>query len=120
MQDIRTLMMRGFLIEEAVDAADCTQVSSEKPFYYFNPRFADKPDELVHAIYSVGVDAKSKRYRMVVAGTYYGKKDLPYSILTEDEYIRLNQHHREMSEARRAFSDSHSALVQVIRDLDMP
>lgn len=120
MQNIQYLQNRGFTITPAKYVVDCTQVQSKSPFFYYNPRYADKPDELMGVILAAQLDAKFGDYRVLIAGLHVDKKELPLAIISEAEYVELKEHYRTMAAARTAYSDSYNALVGVLRQLDIP
>lgn len=87
MQKIAQLLAAGYSIQPAVDAVDCTELSSPSPFWFYNPNFVELTvrnfGELKFATVREG------RYRVVAAGNFTQADEFPFSVISLTQYEKM-------------------------------
>lgn len=109
---VNELRAAGFLVRSAADAVQCTEVVSDKPFWYFNANFyesmADVHEHLTRAA------QHGQQFRLLVAGEYEGEMNFPFGIVEEARYAVLQEARARFVAARndmsRAVDDYMDAL----------
>lgn len=83
MKSVAKLRRIGFTIGAPYpdDAVDCTKVTSDKPFYYFNPNFATEPRQIFESLKQAS-EVSPGVFELLIAGEHFGADDeLPFTIV---------------------------------------
>lgn len=121
MQNIEKLRAQGFVIQVAPDVAGCTEVLLDRPFYAYNPRFAQTPEEIYVKLQHAN-PAANGRYHMLLAGDdMLARGELSYSVLTQNEYAEVYEAYRRLTArkdalavAQRAFDEERTTYAGVV------
>ncbi len=87
MQSVQFLKESGFQVFTSNDAIGCTEVSSDQPFYFYNPRFLSMICEIDGQVKRS--QSHNGKERIIVAGLFDGQDDFPFIIISINEYESL-------------------------------
>lgn len=118
MQSVQILRKAGFTVQPATDAVGCTEVFSDKLFYFYNPKFASSLAEVFDKLQPA--DMHSGRYRLIIAGNCpTDDGEIPLSIVNaemREEAARLHDKHESLrKEARSAEQNFYDAIRQMVQ-----
>lgn len=113
MRTISQLREAGFTVAASRSAVQCTEVSSLKPFWYYNTRFYSTMADVRANLQAASLDAQG-RYTLTVAGLHGDNEVLVYNILDEERHRILEdaqaRYYTGMNDAERAKDDYEDAL----------
>lgn len=113
MKSIEALRTAGLTVSSAHDAAGCTEVASDKPFWFFNPQFNRTPLEIYEALKQAH-EIPTGGFRIVIGGEW-DTGDLPFEILLPaDKRYATNAYH--IYKDSQAHADKLQAIANRLRD----
>lgn len=119
MRTVAQLIAAGFIVRDSLDGLNCTEVASDKPFWFYNPRWLRSNDESGSRAREVLASLRSATlgptcYQLVVAGVFEGDTEFPFEIIDSERKELLEQAFTRYQEhsnlADRALDDFHDAL----------
>jgi len=118
MQSVKILREAGFTVQPATDAIGCTEVRSNKLFYFYNPKFVSSLAEVFDKLQPA--DFHDGRYRLIIAGNCPPDDgQVPLSIVNaemREEAARLYDKHESLrKEARSAEQNFYNAIRQMVQ-----
>jgi len=116
MKSVKSLRSVGFTVRSATDAVDCTEVSSDKLFYYYNPKFAKDPLGVHSALQLAG--REGERYRLLIAGACPADDgEVPFVIVNEQQRQQVAvfyEQHKEAAQVARVAEQQFYDSVRTI------
>lgn len=113
MRTISQLREAGFTVVHSTQAVDCTEITSDQPFWYYNTNFYSSMDQVASNLEAAKLNADGK-YSLIVAGLYRDDEVLVYNLLDAERH-ELMRAARERyvaatNDAQRARDDYEDAL----------
>jgi hypothetical protein len=113
MRTIAQLRQAGFTVVRSTRAVDCTEIQSNKPFWYYNTEFAEDMAGVREHLKKAHVD-ENGQYYLIVAGLYGEDEVLVYNLLDEQRFAWLedaqSRYFTGLNDAARAKADYEDAL----------
>lgn len=88
MKKVAQLRAAGFVVQPSQDAVGCTEVLSNKLFWFYNPRFHTDMAAIHGHMKSAETGVNS--YRLLVAGIFGASDDFPYALLSDSAKRELD------------------------------
>lgn len=112
MKKVAQLQAEGFTVRPTQDAVGCTEVLSDKPFWYYNPRFHSDMASIQANLKAA--DTNGESFRLLSAGTFSGGEYFPFALITDATKKTLDfafEEHRRMMEAALKSAGTYMAAV---------
>jgi hypothetical protein len=115
MKSIAALRAAGFTVAKASDAVDCTDITSPTPFYYYNPRFVEKPEQIFNALTQARA-LPDGGYALTLAGPYPGDDGyVSYGIVLKEDFDRAAFYFRRLEEHRAKVTQFEGSFAEAVK-----
>lgn len=112
MKTVTQLQGAGFTVQPAKDATGCTEVLSDKPFWFYNPRFhSDMPSIQANL---KAAERHGDMFRLLAAGLFAGAAQFPFALVDSTIKSTLDgafQGYLQMQEGAKKWTASYLATV---------
>lgn len=112
MKTVTQLQAAGFIVQPTQDATGCTEVLSDKPFWFYNPRF--HADMATIQANLAAANAHGDKFRLVAAGIFEGETAFPFALVADGTKQTLDfafEEHRSMMAEARKWADIYMATA---------
>jgi hypothetical protein len=113
MRTINQLREAGFTVATATDAVDCTSITSDKPFWFYNTNFCENMADVREHL-KPAEKREDGQYRLLFAGLPGDDEVIAFNLIDEERYKQmqdaLGRYLAGLSEAQRAKDDYEDAF----------
>lgn len=117
MKTIAQLRTLGFVLTKSANAESCTALEYPGPFYYFNPKFCDTPQDVAEKLRKGQPTGVGSYTAFLVAGDFHSVRDdtqFPFEVLSVNAHAAIASAHQALQKAQAVFNEASTAFTKAI------